>query len=1081
MKILELRFKNLNSLQGEWKIDFTTPEYTENGIFALTGPTGAGKSTILDAICLALYGKTPRLDTISKTQNEIMSRQTGECYAAIIFSTKEGDFCCEFTQARAKGKAEGNLQNPKHSIFSYPSMDVLDDSRSGVLRLVEEKCGMDFDRFTRSILLAQGKFDSFLKAKANEKSAILEQITGTEIYTEISKMVHERLREEKENLKSLSDKMSVVNLLDEPMHKELNEKAKTLQEEHQKEHEKKKSVDAQIVWHENIEKIIKDLQEITKQEELLSPEILAFTAEKELLEKSLLAKKAEAWYKELALLCLAQEKDNKSLEKEEKLLPKLETEWQKSKETLQKQQEAWDSLKKDEQNQKILFNQVRLLDQKIGLERKAFEEETKIYTHETQKSKSLQEDLHKTKTLTEEYQKKSQETQIWLKEHEKDALLVGELSRICEQLKSLELNLKQGLELRQELVNEQKNVEQTEKKIQVSKKEQEQSQKELGIVGEQLKKLEIELKNLLNGKLLREYHTEKDSLLREKVLVEKIQALESHRERLEDNQPCPLCGSLEHPYAQGNIPKLSELDIKIQKVQKIILEVEKVENFIKKYQEEEKQSVLKQGQTQNALQLLQKDREQSLARLEEKKKVRQNCLELYQEKEKDLLTVLKPLGITQSDTRNPDILQKDLEKKLFIFQQQSKTQEELNNKILLLHKELEQKQITGKELEQKLIGMQEKQSKERFNIQTDELERQKLFADKNVDKEEHTLQQNLMLCEKKVREQETICQAQELLLTQNKATSATLKAQTKDRQTQINNKQIEFGTKLNELGFTCESDYLNACLQEDKIKTLQDKQDFLQEKEQKLKHHKQEKNKELEAEQQKNISQESLEQLKILRLSTEENLKTQLQEINKIHFTLEKNKEEVQKSKSLQTQYKEAQKKLERIDKLHVLIGSADGKKFRNFAQGLTFEVMIAHANKQLSKMNDRYLLLHSETQALEIDVIDNYQAGEIRPTLNLSGGESFLISLALALGLSQMASQKVQVDSLFLDEGFGTLDEETLETALSTLATIQEEGKIIGIISHVQALKERIHTQIQVKPISGGKSILQGAGCMEL
>ncbi|MDC7246854.1 MAG: SbcC/MukB-like Walker B domain-containing protein [Sphaerochaetaceae bacterium] len=138
---------------------------------------------------------------------------------------------------------------------------------------------------------------------------------------------------------------------------------------------------------------------------------------------------------------------------------------------------------------------------------------------------------------------------------------------------------------------------------------------------------------------------------------------------------------------------------------------------------------------------------------------------------------------------------------------------------------------------------------------------------------------------------------------------------------------------------------------------------------------------------------------------------------------------------------------------------------------------MISHANEQLRNMNDRYILIRDTEQPLELNVIDNYQAGEIRSTKNLSGGESFIISLSLALGLSQMASRKVRVDSLFLDEGFGTLDDEALDSALETLSTLQQKGKIIGIISHVSLLKERIGTKIVVKPTTGGKSVLEGSG----
>jgi exonuclease SbcC len=175
------------------------------------------------------------------------------------------------------------------------------------------------------------------------------------------------------------------------------------------------------------------------------------------------------------------------------------------------------------------------------------------------------------------------------------------------------------------------------------------------------------------------------------------------------------------------------------------------------------------------------------------------------------------------------------------------------------------------------------------------------------------------------------------------------------------------------------------------------------------------------------------------------------------------------------------QRECVRWNTLHELIGSADGKKYRNFAQGLTFEMMIGHANRQLQKMTDRYLLIRDEAQPLELNVVDNYQAGETRSTKNLSGGESFIVSLALALGLSQMASKNVRVDSLFLDEGFGTLDEEALDTALETLAGLQQEGKLIGVISHVQVLKERISTQIQISPSSGGRSTISGPGISRL
>ena len=162
---------------------------------------------------------------------------------------------------------------------------------------------------------------------------------------------------------------------------------------------------------------------------------------------------------------------------------------------------------------------------------------------------------------------------------------------------------------------------------------------------------------------------------------------------------------------------------------------------------------------------------------------------------------------------------------------------------------------------------------------------------------------------------------------------------------------------------------------------------------------------------------------------------------------------------------------------LHELIGSSDGKKYRLFAQSLTFNQLVQQANRQLQNMSDRYLLKQTDDAPLQLDVIDQYQGGTVRSAKNLSGGESFIVSLALALGLARMSSKTTRIDSLFLDEGFGTLDEDALDVALNALASLQQEGKLIGVISHVAALKERISTQIKVEPKHNGHSILHGSG----
>ena len=155
-------------------------------------------------------------------------------------------------------------------------------------------------------------------------------------------------------------------------------------------------------------------------------------------------------------------------------------------------------------------------------------------------------------------------------------------------------------------------------------------------------------------------------------------------------------------------------------------------------------------------------------------------------------------------------------------------------------------------------------------------------------------------------------------------------------------------------------------------------------------------------------------------------------------------------------------------------IGSAKGDKFSRFAQGLTLTHLARLANLRLHQLTNRYSILKTPSQDLELLIIDHDQADAKRPMASLSGGESFLVSLALALGLSELAGYKARIESLFIDEGFGTLDPDSLNTALDALERLQHSGKMIGIISHVADLKERIGTQIRVQPGAGGNSTVR-------
>lgn len=359
--------------------------------------------------------------------------------------------------------------------------------------------------------------------------------------------------------------------------------------------------------------------------------------------------------------------------------------------------------------------------------------------------------------------------------------------------------------------------------------------------------------------------------------------------------------------------------------------------------------------------------------------------------------------------------------------------------------------------------------------------RQELFGDRNPDSEEKRLAEAL---KENGERRDAAWREQNRLQTELVGLEEDIRKHTASitvRAEKLAELEPAFCGRITAAGFADEVTFIKARLPQERLDELTRLVTALRQEETEIQARRQDRTATLLMERDKNLTIKTLDQIQEENVAITMQLSEMQKMLGAIGQKLQVHIEQQQLQQSRLQAVEMQKRECARWERLHELIGSADGKKFRNFAQGLTFELMVAHANRQLQKMSDRYILVRDSEEPLELNVIDNYQAGETRSTKNLSGGESFIVSLALALGLSNMASRNVRVDSLFLDEGFGTLDEDALETALETLSGLQQDGKLIGIISHVPALKERIGTQIQVEAGSAGRSSLSGPGCRRI
>ncbi|SUX22223.1 Nuclease sbcCD subunit C [Cardiobacterium valvarum] len=1132
MRIEHIRLHNLNSLVGTWEIDLTAPAYRDDNLYAITGPTGAGKTTILDAICLALYGRTPRLARINKNTNDIMSRHTGTCFAEATIAVHDRRYRCYWSQHRARRRADGELQNPKHEIADATSGQLLASSLKTTAATIEQLTGMDYSRFTRAMLLAQGEFAAYLQATPDERAPLLEQITGTAIYSQLSIRAHENYKAARDTLNTLQAETAGITLLTADETAALEAERDTARHAAATLATTQQQTAAALAWLADIARLRAEHAALRDKAAQLAAEAAAFAPERARLERANRAATLDAAYTHLNTLRQQQHDDEHNLATLSAALPGQQSALAAADTALASVQAALAAARQQHDANQPHWQNMRAYDQRLA------DQQHNLCEHE-QRVATTQADLTNAaarhSTLQQQHDDETRQLTAcaaWLDIHAADAALARDLDTITLRVQDLAAQQKQNDETaahtRDTLARHQKN----ERALAAAETACQKTAAHAATLAAAHDHVSKHLTQHLAGRSLRDYRADKDRLAAQLAAAQNIADLATRRAQLHDGEPCPLCGATEHPYTHGHTPQPDSLRAQYDALNRYITEAETCEN------EEHNAASAARAAAQNATAAA---HNRDLAAQNHANSRANHDAACQQQKQSDealataraaLAQQLAPYTPTTAATPyNPDdpaAILKTLRQRLHDWQTHTKKHTDLQQQHAATSADLSGSRATLDACQSAhaqavaqhntaLTTWQHTQNERRAHYGTRDPDAEARAAQHTITRSEHDAQRAQTVRQQAhdtLRDSETRLHDLRQRLAQNSAAISEAAAQfQKDSEAA----GIIADTSAQNVGWAlahqteatpsdartekpplplagegggegisrsetqpspAETAYLAARLPAAARAQLAARAADLDRRQQDNHSRLHDRAARLDATLAQALTDEDESTLREREETARAQQQTHDQTIATINYRLAENQKAHAALRDKQAAIAAQQAETRRWQALHDLIGSADGKKYRNFAQGLTFASVIAHANRQLARMNDRYLLTHDPARPLELDIIDNYQGGETRTTKNLSGGETFLVSLALALGLSHMAGENIRIDTLFLDEGFGTLDEETLESALDTLSALRADGKHIGVISHIAALTERIPTQIRITPEQGGRSRIDGPGC---